>query len=56
MKSSKKITDCWTYNGKVPVKDLSNRIKEITCQRDLQNISVLCAGYVIAHMRATLVA
>ena len=23
MKSSKKITDCWTYNGKVLVKDLS---------------------------------
>ena len=38
MKSSKKITDCWTYNGKVLVKDLSNRIKEITCPRDLQNI------------------
>ena len=56
MKSSKKITDCWTYNGKVLVKDLSNRIKEITCPRDLQNISVLCAGYVIAHMCATLVA
>ena len=38
MKSSKKITDCWTYNGKVMVKDLSNRIKEITCPRDLLNI------------------
>ena len=38
MKSSKKITDCWTYNGKVLVKDLSSRIKEITCPRDLQNI------------------
>ena len=37
MKSSKKITDCWTYNGKVLVKDLSNRIKEITCPIDLQN-------------------
>ena len=38
LKSSKKITDCWTYNGKVLVKDLSNQIKEITCPRDLLNI------------------
>ena len=36
LKQQKKITDCWTTNAKIMIKDLNNRIKEITYVNDLQ--------------------
>ena len=36
LKKAKKISDTWTYYGKLIVKDLSSNISEVTCEADLR--------------------
>ena len=36
LKKEKKISDTWTYYGKLIVKDLSSNVSEVTCEADLR--------------------
>ena len=38
LKKNKKIADCWTSYGKVMIKDLTNKVKEVKSLGDLLNI------------------
>ena len=37
MKKENRITDTWTYNGKILIKDLNNQIAEVSCSEDLRH-------------------
>ena len=36
LKTSRKINDCWMYNGKVTIKTLDNLIREVHADTDLE--------------------
>ena len=39
MKKTKKIADCWTFDGRIFLKTNSNIVKSVTNEEDLQNAS-----------------
>ena len=39
LKKAKKLTNTWTYYGKLLIKDLSNKVSEVTCSADLRQYS-----------------
>ena len=39
LKKANKISDCWSYDGKILVKDLQNKIINIANENDLEKIN-----------------
>ena len=43
LKREKRLTDCWSYDGRIVVKDNDNRIATVTSEADLAAVSSIPA-------------